>query len=138
MNSSLLALAALTLSAGTSVAATRTFGKPLQGGTAATLQDVLAKPEDGRQVRLEGTIERVCQNKGCWLELKQADQSVHITFENYGFFVPKDSMGKPAVLEGKVVVKKPTPERIAHLQSEGGSQAATSDVSIEATGVEIR
>jgi hypothetical protein len=47
-------------------------------------------------------------------------------------------MGKPAVLEGKVVVKKPTPEDVAHLKSEGGGEAVGSQVSIEATGVEIR
>ena len=133
-----LAVAASLIATVGSGATPQTFGKPLQGLKPVLLQDVLAKPEAGRVVRLEGTIEKVCQNKGCWLELKQRAASVHVTFENYGFFVPKDSMGKPVVLEGKVVVKKPTPEDIAHLQAEGGSQAVTSDVSIEATGVEIR
>jgi hypothetical protein len=116
----------------------QTFGKPLGGLPPVALQDVLARPVDGQSVRLEGTIDKVCQRKGCWLELKQEAASVHVTFENYGFFVPKDSMGKPAVLEGKVVVKKPTPEDVAHLKSEGGGEAVGSQVSIEATGVEIR
>jgi hypothetical protein len=136
-----LALAVVALAFIASIAsaeAPRTFGKPLQGLKPVALQDVLAKPEAGQQVRLEGTIEKVCRNKGCWLELKQQASSVHVTFENYGFFVPKDSMGRPVVLEGRVVVKPPTAEEIAHLQSEGAGETAAAKVSIEATGVEIR
>ena len=134
----ILFLAASTLTAVASAEAPRTFGKPLQGLKPVLLQDVLAKPEAGRLVRLEGSIEKVCQNKGCWFELKQDARSVHVTFENYGFFVPKDSMGKPVVLEGRVIVKQPTPEDVAHLKAEGGGASVAAKVSIEATGVEIR
>ena len=133
-----LAVAASLIAAAGSADTPRVFGKPLQGLKPVLLQDVLAKPEAGRVVRLEGTIEKVCQNKGCWLELKQRAASVHVTFENYGFFVPKDSIGKPVVLEGKVVVKEPDSDRVAHVQSEGAGAAAAARVSIEATGVEIR
>lgn len=118
--------------------AAQTFGKPLQGLKPVALKDVLAKPEDGQVVRIEGTIDKVCRNKGCWLELKQEASSVHVTFENYGFFVPKDSMGKPVALEGRVVVKQPTPEDVAHLKAEGGGESVGAKVSIEATGVEIQ
>ena len=115
-----------------------TFGKPLQGLKPVALKDVLARPEAGQVVRLEGTIDKVCKNKGCWLELKQEASSVHVTFENYGFFVPKDSMGKPVALEGRVVVKQPSAEDVAHLKAEGGGESVGAKVSIEATGVEIR
>jgi hypothetical protein len=115
----------------------QTFGKPLKGLPPGSLQDVLVKPEQGKLVRLEGTIDTLCQNKGCWLELKQGTQSVHVTFEAYSFFVPKDSMGKPCVLEGRVMVKEPMPEEVAHKKAEGAA-VAEKRVSIEATGVEIR
>jgi hypothetical protein len=128
-----LALAPVTLLA----ADAQSFGKPLKGLAPTTLEQVLAKPEDGKTVRLEGTIEAVCKNKGCWLELKQGPRSVHVTFEGYSFFVPKDSMGKPCVLEGKVVVKEPAPDDVDHKASEGAKRA-DQKVSIEATGVEIR
>jgi hypothetical protein len=36
------------------------------------------------------------------------------------------------------VVKQPKPDEVAHLQGEGAGQAAAADVSIEATGVELR
>jgi len=87
-----LAVAASLIATAGSGETPRAFGKPLQGLKPVLLQDVLAKPEAGRVVRLEGTIEKVCQNKGCWLELKQRTMAVHVTFENYGFFIPKVSI----------------------------------------------
>ncbi len=113
------------------------FGKPLAGGAPDDLAAVLKVPIDGQAVRLEGRIEAVCRNKGCWLELKQASASVHVTFEGYSFFVPKDSAGREVVLEGRVMLAKPKPDDLAHLEAEGAAQAAAG-VSIEATGVEIR
>lgn len=114
------------------------YGKPLKGLAPANLADILAKPEAGRVVRLEGTIDKVCRNKGCWLELKQGTSAVHVTFEDYSFFVPTTSGGQPVALEGKVLVKAPARSDVAHKQAEGAGAAAGARVSIEATGVEIR
>jgi uncharacterized protein DUF4920 len=127
--------------AGSSLAASndaRVFGKPLAGLPAARLADVLGNPQDGQKVRLEGTIEKVCQNKGCWITLREGEQRVHVTFEGYSFFLPKDSAARAVVLEGKVVVKEPDPAQVAHLKSEGGGTSAAARVSIEASGVEVR
>ena len=133
-------IAALFLLVGGSLGAAevKTFGKPLAGLPVASLADVLAKPEAGRLVRLEGTIEKVCQNKGCWLTLKQGSQAVHVTFEGYSFFVPKDSSGRAVILEGKVKVTEPAAAEVAHLKREGAGDSAAARVSIEARGVEIR
>ena len=87
---------------------------------------------------LEGTVSAVCRQKGCWLELKQAEQSVHVTFEGYSFFVPKDSAGKAVRLEGTVSVKEPAPDHVEHMQKEGAGASAASRVSIVATGVELK
>ena len=102
-------LLALAMGSTASAGEARKFGTPLQGMKATRLHDVLAKPEDGRVVRLEGKVQAVCRNKGCWLELAQGGSSIHVTFEGYSFFLPKDAAGKHAVLEGKVVVKQPAP-----------------------------
>jgi hypothetical protein len=116
---------------------TSLYGKKLAGLKPSKLEDVLARPEAGKSVRLEGTIEKVCASKGCWLELKQGAQSVHVTFAGYSFFVPKDSTGQPVVLEGRVVVKEPKAKDVEHKQSEGAGPSVAGKVSIEATGVEI-
>lgn len=116
----------------------RQFGKPLQGLKPTPLAGILARPENGKQVRLEGKVQAVCQSKGCWLELAQGQSSVHVTFEGYSFFLPKEATGQQAVLEGKVIVKQPTPQEIEHLEHEGAGASAASRVSIEASGVELR
>jgi len=116
----------------------RTFGKPLQGLKPTPLAEVLAKPEQGRTVRLEGKIAAVCQNKGCWMEIQQGTSSVHVTFEGYSFFLPKDAAGRDAVLEGKVIVKARARDEVDHLVAEGAGESASARVSIEASGVELR
>ena len=119
-------------------AETTTHGKPLEGLPAVTLEKVLEHPEAGRRVRLTGTVAKVCSNKGCWLELRQGERSVHVTFAGYSFFVPKDSAGSDVTLEGRVVVRQPSPEEIEHKQGEGAGQSVAAKVSIEATGVELK
>ena len=136
MTRTLTAVAVLLWAGGVLAGETATFGKPLQGLPTASLKDVLARPEAGQKIRLEGTIERVCRNKGCWLELKQGDASVHVTFEGYSFFVPRDAAGRRVTLEGKVQVKEPSADEAGHKKAEG-AQRAGGRVSIEATGVEI-
>lgn len=118
--------------------AAKTFGKPLHGLEPMALADVLAKPENGRAVCLEGTVNAVCAEKGCWLELKQGEQAVHVSFEGYSFFVPKDSKGKAVKLEGKLQVKQPKADEVDHLKGEGAGASAGSEVSVVATGVELK
>ncbi len=136
----LVAVVALTLVAGLAFAAesAKTFGKPLSGLTPMALADVLAKPENGKAVCLEGTVSAVCVNKGCWLELKQGEQAVHVTFEGYSFFVPKDSKGKAVKLEGTLQVKAPQADEVDHLKAEGAGASAGNKVSVVATGVELK
>ena len=101
------------------------FGQPLEGLPAASLSELLARPEAGKVVRLEGTVEKVCQNKGCWLALKQGEDSVHVTFAGYAFFVPKDCAGRPVALEGVVRVRDPRPDEVEHLKHEGAGVCIT-------------
>jgi hypothetical protein len=119
-------------------AAVARFGKPLLGLKATPLSEVLASAKDGATVRLEGKAETVCKKKGCWVTLRDGDASVHVTFEDYAFFVPLDSAGKQVALEGKVKVAKPDPADVAHLKAEGAGKEAASKVSVEAYGVELR
>lgn len=128
----------LALAASLATAAETSFGKPLAGLAPTPLADVLKSPVAGKTVRLEGTIGAVCKNKGCWLTLNEGEKSVHVTFEGYSYFVPKDVVGRKVALEGKVLVKEPTPDEVEHLRKEGASGAAAAKVSVEATGVEIR
>jgi hypothetical protein len=58
-------------------------------------------------VKLQGTVESVCQKKGCWMDLKGADgKSIHVTFKDYAFFMPKDASGKQAIIDGVAKVEE--------------------------------
>lgn len=132
----LFALSLTALLATSAAAVPQAFGKPLTGLAPTTLAAVLDKPENGKTVALEGTIKAACQEKGCWITFEQGGQSVHVTFEGYSFFVPRDSAGQKVKLEGKVLVKQRSKEETEHLEGEG-AKGASAPVSIEATGVVI-
>ena len=111
------------------------------------LKGALAAPEEhiGRFVIVEGKVDKVCPMKGCWLELMPAGESrgVRVTFENYGFFVPKDSMGWTARLEGEFVREELSKREVDHLVGEGATLNKQPDgtavqVSFVARAVELR
>lgn len=59
---------------------------------------------DGRDsvpLKLQGTIAACCQSSGCWMDLEIGNEEVmKVTFKDYAFFIPKDSKGKTAYVEG--------------------------------------
>jgi len=98
-------------------------------------------------VTVEGHVRAACTRRGCWMEVAAgADPKLpgcRVTFKDYGFFVPKDSAGATAVLEGVFSVKT-IPEKTAkHYAQEtpGGKPDAIKgdqkELSLVASGVEI-
>jgi len=110
--------------------------------TAQPLSTVLRKPEDGQKVLVEGVVRRACSQMGCWMELAPAEggQGVRVTFKDYGFFVPTDSAGAKARVQGTIKVAQLSEAQAAHLRAEGGSMSAGAqrEVRLVATGVELR
>lgn len=128
---------------------TLTRGEALKGAPAVKLADLLAKPQahDGKTVLLEGQVRKACERKGCWMELATAKDAkgpgVRVTFKDYGFFVPLDSAGSTARVEGVVKVADLSDERAKHYESEGaivprGSDGKPREVQLVASGVELR
>lgn len=126
-----------------------TRGEPLKGATAVKLADLLAKPQEhnGKTVLLEGQVRKACERKGCWMELATAKDAkgpgVRVTFKDYGFFVPLDSAGSQARVEGVVQVAELSEDRAKHYESEGatvprGADGKPREVQMVATGVELR
>jgi hypothetical protein len=72
------------------------------------------------------------------VQLVQGDKAVHVTFEGYSFFLPKDAAGRRIALEGKVLLKAIDKEKAEHMKAEGAGAAVGADVSIEAYGVELQ
>ncbi|PRY12368.1 uncharacterized protein DUF4920 [Pontibacter ummariensis] len=68
---------------------------------AARLQE-MAAGKDSVQATVEGEIIASCQAKGCWMDVKLAENSImKVTFRDYGFFMPvEDLKGRKVVFTG--------------------------------------
>jgi hypothetical protein len=119
----------------------RVFGRELQDGIeTVTLSSISADPPSftERVVRTEGTIERVCQRMGCWMELRaDGAEPVRVPMAGHSYFLPRDVAGRPATIEGRVHVQELSDARRRHLEAEG-AVATASTLSIEATTVVVR
>lgn len=129
--------------------AAKTYGAPLSGAAAVALTEVLGKPEsyEGKSVVVEGEVRRACSKKGCWMELAESvateARGARVTFKDYGFFVPTDSAGAHAKLEGVVNVQLMKKGHVEHLEEEGAKfpnknpDGTVREVQFVATGVEL-
>ena len=71
--------------------------------------------------KLTGEVESVCTVKGCWMKLKLADgKSMRVSFKDYGFFMPKDIVGKTVVIEGEAKVKVTPVDELKHYAEDAG------------------
>ncbi|MCS6858402.1 MAG: DUF4920 domain-containing protein [Sandaracinaceae bacterium] len=119
----------------------RFFGKPFEQGTPQVkLADIARSPRDfeGKLIRTEGRIERVCKAMGCWMEIKSEDVGpVQVPMAGHSFFLPRDVEGREAVVEGRVYMASLSEEERRHLEAEG-AKALDVPFGIEATGVLVR
>ncbi|MBI2376352.1 MAG: DUF4920 domain-containing protein [Deltaproteobacteria bacterium] len=113
------------------------LGAPFELTSEVPLNAVLAKPDEyaGKVVLVSGKVERACLKKGCWMELRadSAPSGVRVTFKDYSFFVPLDSAGASARVEGSLEVKHLDKASAEHLAGEG----AKLNVQADGTAIEI-
>jgi hypothetical protein len=123
------------------------FGQPLAPATPMTVAALLAGPDRGRSVTVEGSVRKACTRRGCWLELAESPREgtpgCRVTFKNYGFFVPTDSAGSHARVQGQVEVETLAAGVVRHYEEEGavfpGKQpdGTAREVRLVASGVEL-
>ena len=96
------------------------------GDQPMTLRAALAnaKALDGETIRVRAPITGVCQVKGCWMNLGQTDANgnppLFVKFKDYGFFMPKDSSGRVAIVEGTMTLKQETVAETKHYLEDAG------------------
>ncbi|QJW90958.1 DUF4920 domain-containing protein [Spirosoma taeanense] len=77
--------------------------------------------KDQMPAKVEGTVESVCKVKGCWMKLKTGDgQTMRVTFKDYGFFVPKDIVGKTVVVQGNAETSVTPVDELRHYAQDAG------------------
>lgn len=148
MRSKLIVLACmiLSLSCGQEKKDTfESFGASVSPEGASAMTTFLAgvADDDSVAVKFTAEIDQVCQMKGCWMTLKTADgRRVRVTFQDYGFFVPKDAGGREAVIEGLATAKELDVETARHYAEDAGrefnEETDRTEISVVASGVLIR
>jgi len=103
------------------------FGTGITVGKAPiSLQDALknAGKLTGKTIRVQAPITGVCQSKGCWMNLGVLDENgnppLFVKFKDYGFFMPKDSSGRTAIVEGTMTLKQETLAETRHYLEDAG------------------
>lgn len=125
------------------------YGAPFEPGPEVkevTLSALLANPRTyaDQTVVTEGKVERACSRKGCWMEISDGSGACRVTFKDYAFFVPRNSAGAYARLQGRVETREVEPAAIEHLESEGArfankrADGTATEVRLVASAVELR
>ena len=107
-------------------APTETFGADFQAGEVLPATELLATytPEqlaDTVQTTLRGTVNEVCQAKGCWMTLAAGgDEPMMVKFKDYGFFVPKDIGDREVILHGLAYYQVTSVDELQHYAEDAG------------------
>jgi Domain of unknown function (DUF4920) len=111
---------------------TASYGAPIGAGATVALTDVVKAPASfrGQSIITTGTVSRVCQERGCWLALKDGSGDAVVRMHGHSFFVPTTSAGKHARVRGQVMLMKDGREC-------DEMEAENAQVELDATGVEL-
>lgn len=117
-----------TLTLLTFTASATTFGAAVDKTRLVEVADILAKPQSylQQQVTVKGTVEAVCQKKGCWMQLSAGKNqpTFRIKVRDGDMVFPVSAKGKTAYASGKLdpieMDLESTREYLAHKAEEQG------------------
>lgn len=100
----------------------KNYGEPIKLKKLTSFKALVKNPGKykNKEVLIEGVVENVCQNKGCWMEIRQGKDKLRVEFKDYGFFVPYDSKGKKVRIQGKIERREVKAETYKHWMEEAG------------------
>lgn len=102
------------------------FGEEFEATDVKTNSEMLAMYKnlvlgDTIQVQFQSEVQGVCAKKGCWMKLElPEEQNAHVTFNNYGFFVPKDSQGHSMQVNGVAFIEQTDVKTLKHYAEDAG------------------
>lgn len=106
------------------------YGEKITADDAISYDDLLAKLETTdslTNVKVKGTIDGVCQAKGCWMTIVSktdaSKESMFVKFKDYGFFMPLDASGSTAIMEGKAYKEETSVDELRHYAEDEGKSA---------------
>lgn len=103
------------------------FGAKITADEAMPFKELLLKisDTDSLQTKVIGTVESVCQVKGCWMNIVMPDtgEEMFVKFKDYGFFMPKDISGQQVVMDGVAYREITSLEELRHYAEDEGKSA---------------
>ncbi len=117
---------------------TQHYGAPfaIEGDPITLAEAIDTCAGTGEPCKVTGTVDRVCQARGCWFTLADpaVQQVVRIRMQDYGFFVPRNAMGMSVVFEG-TLEREEVPQDVAQHYADDEA-AATGREARQVTGPE--
>jgi hypothetical protein len=111
---------ALTLAVGMTLSgcrpAVQRLGEFPSGVAVTTISEIRSGPGsfDGKLVRIDGRLTRVCQHVGCWFYITDERSEIYVDLQNgLRFVVPTRSAGRRAQVVGTVRLESGEPRVIA-------------------------
>jgi hypothetical protein len=113
---------------------TLAIGAPISAPNVA-LADIAKSPASyaNKVVTTTGTVTAVCQERGCWMEIRDASGQAHVRMHGHTFFVPKTASGHVARVQATVLTN---PDESC-TDSPPPAPSAMARVELDATGVEL-
>lgn len=78
------------------------------------------RPGDTTQIKFKAKVNKVCQNKGCWMRLDMGEMESFVKFKDYGFFMPMDIAGQEVIVQGKAFIEETSVEDLKHFAEDDG------------------
>lgn len=98
------------------------YGKGTSSESAISINDLHTQMNDKAfSGKITGTVTEVCQEKGCWMKIQRENNTpMMVKFKDYGFFMPKNIVGKQVVLEGVATIKEISIDQLRHYAEDAG------------------
>lgn len=128
------------------------FGEKFDNSDVISTQEMSVKygtmaVADSTKVKFTAVVTNVCKVKGCWMKVQLEDgKETMVRFKDYGFFVPKDIIGKEVVVGGLAFVEEMSIVDQKHYAKDAGKSdseiakitSVKTSLGFEATGVLLK
>ena len=99
-----------------------TYGAGTTAEGTIPASDLEKKMKDNKfEGKVSGKVKEVCQEKGCWMKVeKDNGETLMVKFKDYGYFMPKNIVGKEVVLDGEAQLKETSVKQLKHYAEDAG------------------
>lgn len=89
------------------------------------LLDAIQLSGEENEIYIKTQISQVCMKKGCFFIANESDESARVTFKDYSFFIPTNSLNKEVIIRGVISAKELSEDQAKHFAEDAGEDAST-------------